>query len=74
MRPQVNLSPDLVGVVRMRESLVIHTVSLLVLMVLYMYVTLVTKEFRYFRDGNFFYTVTIFPPSYITSTSYINPL
>ena len=38
MRPQVNLSPHLVGVVRLRESLIVHSVSLLVLMVLYIHV------------------------------------
>ena len=34
----VNLSPHLVGMVRMRESLVGHFVSLLVSMVLYLYI------------------------------------
>ena len=43
------LSPHLEGMVRMRDSLIGHTVSPLALMVLYMYVTGITTEFRYFR-------------------------
>ena len=53
MRPQVSLSPHLEGLVVMRESLVVHSVSPLVLMVLYMYVTSLTTEFRYSRDCGF---------------------
>ena len=34
---------------KMRESLIVHSVSPLVLMVLYMYVTLGTTEFKYSR-------------------------
>ena len=49
MRPQVNLSPHLVGMVRMRESLIGHSVSLLVLMVLYTCVTM--AFYSDFRGG-----------------------
>ena len=52
MRPQVSLSPHLEGVVRKRESFMVHAVSPLVLMVLYMYVIVVTTEFRYSRTPN----------------------
>ena len=41
------MSLHLEGVVRMRESFVVHTVSHLVSMVSYMYVTVLTAEFRY---------------------------
>ena len=41
------MSLHLEGMVRMMESFVVHTVSHLVSMVSYMYVTGVTKEFRY---------------------------
>ena len=44
MRPQVGLSPHWGGVAMRRESLIIHSVSPLVLMVLYM---CVITEFRY---------------------------
>ena len=53
MRPQVSLSPHLEGVVIMKESLIVHSVSPLVLMVLYMYATIGTTEFRYSRDCGF---------------------
>ena len=49
MRPQVILSPHSESLVIMRESFIIHIVSLLVQMVLYMYVTVETTDFRYFR-------------------------
>ena len=41
------MSLHLEGLVRIRESFSIHSVSHLVSMVSYMYVTLVTTEFRY---------------------------
>ena len=59
MRPQVSLSLDLVGVVGRRESCMVHAVSPLVLMVLFMYVTVGTTEFRYSRDWNFFCTLRL---------------
>ena len=56
MRPQVSLSPHLENMVRKRESFVVHVISPLVLMVLYMYVTIITPDFRYSN----FCTVTFF--------------
>ena len=50
MIPQVSLSPDLVGMVEKRENYIVHSVSPLVLMVLFMYATILTTEFRCFRD------------------------
>ena len=46
MRPQVSLSLHLEDMVRMTEIFVIHTLLHLVLMVIYMYVTGGTTEFK----------------------------
>ena len=58
----VSLSLHLEGLVRIRESFVVHAISHLVLMVLYMYVTLGTTEFRYSKDyfctANYFMIMT----------------
>ena len=48
-RPQVSLSPHLGGMVMRRESFMVHAVSPLVLMALYMCVIVGGTEFRYFN-------------------------
>ena len=57
MRPQVSMSLHLEGLVGMRESFMVHTVSHLVLIVSYMYVTMLMTEFRY--SSFVYYTVNI---------------